>query len=632
MNAIRKTVLRATPLAAILALWGLGLLHLGKASLWYDEILNADLTLSHTWGELLHTLQTEQPYPPLYHLLLKAWVSLLMAQPYAPGLEPRNGLEELLRFPSLVASVVAMAVLTALAHRLRLRSRALPPLLVALHPVTLWYARDARLYAFLILWFLLALLGLTARRRYLWLIAGSATLLTHYFAFFPLVGAVLAEVVLRRRRWPLRWLLLPFVPATLWGLCALPVTGGFQGLTTTGASPSLHIFLEELGPDLLSARSFLLPLFEAPESAWGYGLLIVGVLGLALLTLKDPARGGALLLSFGLGAVGLFMLWQVRPVHHVRYLFWALPLAIIGIVEAPAILLGRLERTRAVWISLALLVILGSLWSASRSLALIGAERTHWYPDFRETVAFLNTHALKGDRGLAAAAYAARVFTPYRSPVPVAAGPQTGERLQPAEGAQLLEAERPDGEGRLWLLLFQDQSVDPGGVLAGTLEAAGGYRVEIWYSRELRLFAYALPEGTALQPLAPERDLEAAYEGGIRLQGLSAHREGRTLTVYLFWELTQPQREVLLGTVHLVRRLEEQPLAQQDKLVLNSYWPLPYLPVGETIPDRYEMILPLDLPEGAYRLLAALYDPQTGERRPVVGGGDMVDLGEIQLP
>ena len=622
---------RVTPFGAILALWVLGLLRLGKASLWYDEIFNADLTLGQTWGGLLHVLRMEQPYPPLYPLLLKAWVALLRVQPYAPGLEPRNGLEELFRFPSLAASVLTLAVLTTSARHLRLRGRAVVPLLVALHPVTLWYARDARVYAFLTLWILLALLGLVARRRYVWVIAGSAALLTHYFALFPLVGAMLAEVVLRHRRWPLRLLLLPLAPAALWGLWALPVTGGFQSLFTR-SSPSLHLFLVTLGPDLLSARSFLLPLSRTLAPTWGYSLLIVGVLGLVLVALKDSVRGGVLALSFGLGIVGLFTLWQVRPVHHVRYLAWTLPLAAIGIVEAPAVLLRRLVGTRAVWGLLGPLVVLGSLWGANRSLALIEADPTFWYPDFRGAVAFLNTHAREDDRGLAAAAHGVEMFTPYRSPVPVAAGPQTGERLRAEEGAQLLEMERPDGEGRLWLILFQDQSVDPGGVLIGTLEAAGGYRVEMWYGRELRLFAYTLPEEAAFQPLVPQRDLEASYEGGIRLQGLSVHREGRLFTVYLFWELTEPQEEILSSTVHLVRRPGERPLAQQDKLILNNYWPLPYLPVGESLPDRYEFILPPDLPAGAYQLLAALYDPQTWERRPVVGGGDMIDLGEISLP
>jgi hypothetical protein len=89
------------------------------------------------------------------------------------------------------------------------------------------------------------------------------------------------------------------------------------------------------------------------------------------------------------------------------------------------------------------------------------------------------------------------------------------------------------------------------------------------------------------------------------------------------------QKEALLGTVHLVHQPGEKPLAQRDKLVLNNYWPLPSLPVGEVIPDRYELILPADLSAGAYRLLVALYDQETGARRPVVGGGDMVDLGEI---
>ncbi len=665
---MRRSVAWLLPLTGVLGLWGLGWHHLGRASLWYDELFNADLVLGHTLASLLNILRTEQPYPPLYPLLLKGWCALVGVQPYAPGLQPANGLEELLRFPSLAAAVLAVAVLFALGRRARLSAAAVVPLLFALHPLTVWYARDARLYSLLTLWLLLALLGLTARRRWLWIVGAAAALLTHYFALFPLVGAALAALRFGRpraaapglqptvpRRCRLRQLpyptshvaiahrplfivhrslfidLLPFVVAALWWLYALPVATGFVSFAT-GSPPTPPVFLAELGPELLTGRDLLLPVSAAVDVEWGYLLLAGGVVGLYLAHRRDPARGGPLALGLGLGALGLFAFWQLRPVYHVRYLIWALPALLAGVVEAPAALGERWWGRRAAWAMLAPLLIAATIWCARQAITLIQADPTTWYPDHRAAVAFLNERAQPGDRGLAVAGHAAQTFSAYASPVAFAVGPRVGERVQPAGGAQLLEANRPLAGGRLWLFLYQDDAVDPGGVCVGTLEAAGGYRTEMLYSREMRLFAYALPDDAPLTPLAADHPLDISFEGGIRLRGFSLHQEGRLLAIYLFWELTEPQSAGLSATVQLTEQIGQPALTQQDQPVVNGYWPLSRLPTGEVIPQRYELVLSSAHMPGTYHLVTALYDPSSGARRPLVSGGDFLDLGEVSFP
>ena len=647
----------ARVLLALLAFWAAGLRGLGTASFWYDEIFNADLALNYSTGGLLHLLRTAQPYPPLYLLLLKGWSAVTGAQPYAPGLsgsaEPSAPLEFLLRFPSVAAALLALAAAATLGRRSGLRQAWAVPLLLALHPTWLEYARDARMYPLWTFLVLVALLGLTARRPLLWALAGSAALLTHYFSLFPLLGAVGAVFVLRgphpiRRRGDnapvssrsLLWLGLPFLPAALWALWALPVTAGFHSFATS-TPPTLPVFLEELG-GLLSGRGALAPLSRALSPAWHQGLLAAGALGLLVLAARRPSRGGVPLAAFLIGAGGLFAFWQVRPVHHPRYLFWGLPLlamGLVGLLEVPTAPLA--SRRRAPWEKglLTLLVGIALLWAGPASGAFLAAPRTLWYPDFRETVAHMNQQAHPNDRGLAVAGHALQVLQVYHTPVPFAAGPEIGERMRPEEGASLLEAHRPAGDGRYWVLLYQDEAVDPSGVLLGTLEQAGGYRVAMVYTREARLFAYALPEARPFRPLSPDREVHATFEGGILLHGASLHREGRLLVVYLFWELTAPQSDHLTGAVHLVRRAGERPITQQDRALLNDYWPLPRLPLGEVLPHRYELIVPLDLPPGTYRLYALLYNPVTGERRRVVESEgctecteEMVAVGTLSWP
>lgn len=620
---------------ALLLFWGVALWRLGAPSFWYDELFNVNLILGHDLPGMLTVLRTQQPYPPLYYLLLKGWAVWVGAQPYAPGLEPGTGLEFLLRFPSVCAGLLWLALLVPLGRRLRVPGAAGLPWLLAWHPLTLWYARDARMYAAWMWLTLMAIYALVAERRRLWWGAATAALLTHYFALFPLAGAAAVAlftdrlrapaIAARRLHWPVHLAALgaPFASLLVWMLMALRVTLGFRSFGTA-SPPDLRAFFGMGGPDLLTARVFLAPLGRALDPRWGYGLLAAALLGLALCAWRAPARGGIVLGAVLLGAAATFVAWQLRPVQHVRYLVWLLPLLATGLMALPAMLCGRRMRG---WVLPALSIPM-LWWSAQQSHAFITAERTVWYPDFRDAVRLLNQRAQPADVGIAVAAHGVETFTAYRSPVVFVPGPTIGERLRP-EMATRLDVSAP---GRLWTLLYQDEAVDPGQVLLGTLEAAGGYRVEMLYSRELRLYAYAFPVGVMLQPLTPQQPLEARFEGGIALHGWSLHREERLIAVYLFWELLTPQSQALIGAVHLAPDAASIPTVQRDKPVLSEYWLLPELPVGEVLPDRYEMVLPADLPPGTYQLFALLYMPESGRRLPLATGADRLYLGDFVWP
>ncbi|MCD6345236.1 MAG: hypothetical protein J7M17_06525, partial [Anaerolineae bacterium] len=361
-------------LVALLLFWAAALWQVGEPSFWYDEIFNTDLVLGHDLGGFFDVLRFEQPYPPLYCLFLKAWSAALGARAYAPGLEPSNGLELLLRFPSVVAGLLTLAVLVSLARKLCLRGAAILPLLLALHPTLLWYARDARMYSLWIFWVLLAVYGLVSERRKVWVLAGAAALLTHYFSLFPLAGAALAALLFRpRRRENLKWLALPFLPWLLWSLAAFRVTFGFESFAT-GSPPTWRTLLSELGPDLLTARVFLLPLERSPAAGWGYGLLAVALLGLFLLALDDPRRGGIVAGAVVLGVAGTFGLAQLRPVQHVRYLVWALPLLTLGLAALVAMPLKWLGRPRLAPALLGILALPALAWGVDRSRTALQAS------------------------------------------------------------------------------------------------------------------------------------------------------------------------------------------------------------------------------------------------------------------
>jgi hypothetical protein len=573
-------------------------------------------------------LREEQPYPPAYYLLLKGWRAVAGIRRYAPGLESNSGLEYLLRFPSVATGVLALAVLATLARTLRLPGASLTPLLVCAHPLWFWFTRDARLYTFWVLGLLLALYALATGRRLLWLVVASAAALTHYFSLFPLVGGALLAWLFRppwRRRLP--WLGAPFVAFLGWGLLAYRVSTGFSSFAT-GAPPSLARFLRHLGPALLTGTEIFAPLDTEPAHIWGYALLGVSLLGWLLTVIRAPRRAGVVGGALLLGLAGTFLFWQWRPVDHVRYLAWALPLLVLGSVAVVTVPLIWLQRRDGARLTLALIALPALVWGTLRSYEILHAERTIWYPDFRAAVAFLNTHADAGDHGIALAGHATRVFAAYESPVAFEAGPGIGTRLTPTAATELVD----DTLGRKWVLLYQDAAVDPGHVLQGALELAGGYRTEMFYSREARLFAYTLPEAAEISPLVPAIDVNVVFDGDIALHGAARHREDRLLVVYLFWELLAPQSDSLTGAVHLATGPDVPPLTQDDKPVLSEFWQLPMLPTGEVLPDRYELILPADLSPGTYQLYALLYDKATGVRRTTASGLDRVLLWEGSLP
>ncbi len=106
---------------------------------------------------------------------------------------------------------------------------------------------------------------------------------------------------------------------------------------------------------------------------------------------------------------------------------------------------------------------------------------------------------------------------------------------------------------------------------------------------------------------------------------------GNDLSVTLYW---QALAEVDVNYTVFVQLLSAdwRVAAQQDLQPLNDAAPTSTWLTGEFLADPYRLRLPGDLRPGDYRLIAGLYDSQTGQRLPVSAGGDSVDLGTVQVP
>ncbi|MFN2225509.1 MAG: glycosyltransferase family 39 protein, partial [Anaerolineae bacterium] len=164
---------------------GLRLYRLDGQSLWYDEAFSAYLA-NMDLGEI--TARTAADIqPPLYYYLLHGWIQLFGDSEFS------------LRWLSALFGMLTVPLIYALAGQL-FRSRLaglLAALLLAVSPLHVWYAQEARMYTLLtflgVLSSYLLLLAMRApdrRRQAAWWAAyaliGIAAVYTHYFAFFVL--------------------------------------------------------------------------------------------------------------------------------------------------------------------------------------------------------------------------------------------------------------------------------------------------------------------------------------------------------------------------------------------------------------------------------------------------------------
>ncbi|MEO8255786.1 MAG: glycosyltransferase family 39 protein [Acidobacteriota bacterium] len=185
------TTKAATRLA--LALIGVGIVlrlgFLGADSLWLDEAYSVVVVQEHTLREAWETV-LDRDHPPLFFVLLRLSV-------YAFGAS-----ETTARLPSALASVCGLGLIFVLARRLGLSTRAglAAVLLLALAPVDVWYAQEARMYALVTMFGLLFAIGLAMESPAGALLAAIALAAGLYadFTMVPLSAALTAV-------WLVRW-------------------------------------------------------------------------------------------------------------------------------------------------------------------------------------------------------------------------------------------------------------------------------------------------------------------------------------------------------------------------------------------------------------------------------------------
>ncbi|MGD2207444.1 MAG: hypothetical protein PVH17_11770, partial [Anaerolineae bacterium] len=122
----------------------------------------------------------------------------------------------------------------------------------------------------------------------------------------------------------------------------------------------------------------------------------------------------------------------------------------------------------------------------------------------------------------------------------------------------------------------------------------------------------------------------ADFAGQIELLGYDTTHQEETLAVTLHWRCLEPPTADYVVFVHLLDAAGNL-IAQHDGQPRDGTYPTSVWDTDEVATDEHALSLPPDLPPGDYRLRVGLYRLETGERLPVAGNGDSVELGPVEV-
>jgi len=631
---------------ATLLAFALGSFRLGSMGLRGDE---AFLFLFCRWplAEMIAGLRSVDPHPPLYHLLLRGWMSCL------------GDSEIALRFPSLLAHTLLAPLAYAIGRRWQTARTGLwGAALVAVSPFLLWQAQDARMYALLAAWSLACLwyaLRVLAIRvgdpdrpgvyaGYVLTAAGA--LLTHYYgALFVAgvnVGFFAGQLSICRSGHKIRrWLLLQVLavaPLAAWLLYA------GRGLLAHEKDWIRTVSLPDLIYRLLRAFSVGATFPGRRSWLWVAAFAVLFLLGLiaswrrvtrAIRATRGPIlqQAAVMIAALAMPLAGAFLISLWRPAFEERYLVSIAPVYLLFVAHGMVRLQSRYPLLAIV---VAVFLAAGTLCSLYGYHALTAYAKS---PDWRGVMAYIRSQQQEGD--LLILNYpdpTQEYYNEGRTPFALLPAAHPFTEAEVAASLQALADTHP----RLWLVPIRADNWDRDGV------------VERWLSRHADRIAEKAFAGLRLQLYQTAQRYQetmtpvgAIWDGRIRLRGFALRlgdeplgattslSPGVTLRLVLYWETLAPLEKSYTVFTHL---LDPQGVlrGQKDAPPLAGTYPTDLWQVGEQIVDSYDIPLDPAAPPGDYVLEVGLYEWPQNQRLPVTdpGGravGDHLILARIAV-
>ncbi len=641
-------------LITLLAL-GLRLYHLDAQSLWYDEgfsVYLARMDLAEITARTATDIQ-----PPLYYYLLHAWIGLF------------GDKEGTLRGLSLLFGVCAVPLMYAVAWQL-FRSRLaglLAALLVAVSPLHVWYGQETRMYTLLVFLcllssYLLLLVvhrsehakqsPLTWRTLALWTgftLINVAAIYTHYFALFVLGSQALYVLLVWWGRGfrPARLLLGGLASGVVTALAYLPWLPHL--VIRYGADVSYWPGRLKLSEVLLDAVVFFVGGESVPEPvgavlAIGCGLVLIfctlTLFYVSRITnhaarstyhvsgdepsplLPTPYPLSFLLLYLLLPPVLILALAYNSPKFNARYVMVSHPVLLLILAGGAAALwrrrlgyLGNLfRRTLAV---LLMTFVLGvSAYADHNAYTNPAFARA----DFRGMTSYIRKHIGPGETIILTSGHMFPVFDYYapnleRHLLPDSPTLDTTRTLDYSIAADLNDW--LVGRDGVWVVLWQDEVVDPVGYLTAMLAEVGEEQAVSRTFTKVGLRHYRLSAGARFSD-QPTIDHPADFNFGNRLRLLGYNQTGEQ-QVTLFWQALQLLSEDYRVSI-VLRDVAGQSWGRWDGRPTSYLYPTDRWREGQIVFGRYDLALLPGTPPGDYGLEVGVYT----EANPI--GLDVLDL------
>ncbi|MGD2165712.1 MAG: glycosyltransferase family 39 protein, partial [Anaerolineae bacterium] len=548
-------------------------------------------------GTEVEVVKTPDLHPPLYFLLMHFWTRVAGDSEFA------------LRFPSVVASTLALPLIFVLGSALLTRETGVwSTLLAAFSPFYIWHAQEARMYPLVVLlsvasvYTFLPLLGnAPQRRRYIvYVVTTSALLYTHYSGFLVLAFEVAMygfhQSRIRRRAWPI------LVILAVLGLAILPLAPYIRrvlGLSLSGfISRPLSILLAELWShfSLGIGESLIRPLWKTGPflTLFAVGLLMVGV--------PRRRKGWIVCLGYLLVPILLFQLISYFKPNYMN------PRHLLVISPAWELVMaqGLTSLRRRFWPGFAVLLALSMFLRGQVNYGIV-ASHSSWKDDIRGAADYIEARARPGDAIILHDPVIRLTFSYYYDgPYPVASVPSYGQT--DAQEAIDRFAEWARRYDRIWFLYGPPPTNFPNDVVPNWADA-NLFKVSqrkfeaIWtyvgvaaYDDEPPLVE-VLPSGSAARHLS---------WGPLRLTGFAAQDvpQGDDAWLELYWEADGARQDEPLRLK--VRLLDERGMVwhEREEEVLPFYPPSAW-PSSSTVRADLRLPLPDDLPPVTYTVEAA---------------------------
>lgn len=601
--------------AALLLALALRLYKIADIALRADEAANVLLAAASP-AEIIRPFITEDPHLPLYDLLLHFWMLLAGQSELAA------------RFPAVFAGVLVVALTFRLGNIVfpqRPEIALVGACLAAINPYLIWDAQEVYMYSWLTALTLAAAVAFftvvssrTGARRHTWvgyILAGALGLYMHYLAALALLAqGVLTLVLWRTRRLAFSGLtallaaqgamLALFLP---WLIFVIPLLAGFR----LDFFPPVTLFemvqrtVIAFGVGRVDAR--LMPPMVDPLAGSVFGLAFLALFLLGLLARGSADRAGraalALYIAVPLAALYVFSAWRF-PIYDERYVLFLIPPFLVVIARGLAFLLQRMPRAGAV--PAFALVALASSNSLFNYFYVPAYAKS---PDWHGFIAAIVSEARPGD--VLIQNYPDPALPYYLdNRLPRVLLPRTGTAAEADVDADL---QRLTGKyGRIWLQPVAGGEWDYAGLVETWLDRhARQESVSNW--RGVRLTLYT-PAAKALQQAKP---VGAVFDDRVRL--IAFDWNARTGQLVLYWQPLVTGGQDATVFVHLYGS-DGKLWSQQDNAPVRGNYPVSEWKSDEVVVDTYDLKIPREAPDGSYSLMVGLYNSQTLQRLPVVGG------------